>query len=304
MRPEGNWRRLQVFTALVLSTTISACATAPVTLNVTPTGASAPLQYGTKDYPHALAAIMAVMVNEWQLPGVDVSVTLYPSQVSYESGVISELDRNRQRIRQQLNLALNPAREEQALAASKRLAVNSAAVGMYRRVLINEPRVNRLLWTEWVRVLGHELAHTAQIELANDRPAAWDQWLVEGFAEWVGYKIADRLGAESFAKSRAQALNRIARVKGYQTLPSLTQLVDGPSWTAWVQSLGDAATYGQAFIAVDFLVEQKGMAAVIDYFRLYRKLNNRTRNFTAAFGESLDPFDKRFSVSLARQLGG
>jgi len=304
MRPKGNWRRLQVFTALILSTTVAACATAPVTLNVTAASASAPLPYGNKDYPQALAAIMAVMVNEWQLPGVDVAVTLYPSQVSYESGVVSELERNRQRIRQQFNLTLNPAREEDALAASKRLAVNSAAVGMYRRVLINEPRVNRLLWTEWVRVLGHELAHTAQIELANDRPVAWDQWLVEGFAEWVGYKIADRLGAETFAKSREQALNRIARVKAYQTLPSLTQLVDGPSWTAWVQSLGDSATYGQAFIAVDFLVEQKGIAAVLEYFRLYRKLSNRARNFATAFGESLEPFDKRFSVTLARQLGG
>ncbi|HEX9453893.1 MAG TPA: hypothetical protein VGA27_06020, partial [Candidatus Binatia bacterium] len=88
MRPEGNWRRLQIITVLVCGATISACATAPVTLTVTPTSASAAPQYGTKDYPQALAAIMAVMVNEWQLPGVDVSVTLYPSQVSYESGVV------------------------------------------------------------------------------------------------------------------------------------------------------------------------------------------------------------------------
>jgi len=304
MRSGEIWRTLRIIIALVWGATISACATAPVTLTIAANNASSPPQYGSKDYPQALAAIMAVMVDEWQLPGVEVSVTLYPSQVSYESGVVSELERNRQRLRQQFGLALNPAREEEAVLASKRLAVNSAAVGMYRRVLINESRVTRFLWTEWMRVLAHELAHTAQIELANGRVAAWDQWLTEGFAEWVGYKIAERLGAESFAKSREQALNRIAKVKAYQSLPSLSQLVDGRSWTAWVQSLGNSATYGQAFIAVDFLVEQKGLAAVVEYFRLYGKLNNRERNFSAAFGEALGPFDQRFSAYFAHQLGG
>jgi hypothetical protein len=300
---DGIWRTMQIIIALVCAATISACATAPVTLTVAAKGASSPPRYGNKDYPQALAAIMAVMVSELQLPGVDVSVTLYPSQVSYESGVVGELERNRQRLRQRFHLALNRASEEQALLASKRLAVNSAAVGMYRRVLIDEPRVNRLLWTDWVRVLGHELAHTAQIELADDRPVAWDQWLVEGFAEWVGYKVADRLGAEGFATSRKLALDRIATVKAYQTFPSLGQLANNAGWVTWVQTLGDQATYGQAFLAVDLLVEQKGLPAVVEYFRLFGNLNNRERNFMTAFGGSASAFDEKFSTFFARQLG-
>jgi hypothetical protein len=67
--------------------------------------------------------------------------------------------------------------------------------------------------------------------------------------------------------------------------------------------LGPGATYNQAFLAVDFLIEQKGLPAVVEYFRLFGKLDNRERNFTRAFHEPLAEFDDKFSRHLQILLG-
>ena len=90
------------------------------------------------------------------------------------------------------------------------MAVSSAAVGNYRRVIVNGSSLSRTLWPEWVRLLAHELTHSAERELINGRPSSADQWLREGFAEWVGFKVAEVFGAEEFSKSRQNVLTDIA----------------------------------------------------------------------------------------------
>ena len=52
-------------------------------------------------------------------------------------------------------------------------------------------------------------------------------------------------------------------------------------------------------VAIDLIIEEKGMAAVLDYFRKFAKLNNRQRNFSEAFGETLENFNAKFSQYLA-----
>jgi hypothetical protein len=81
-----------------------------------------------------------------------------------------------------------------------------------------------------VRVLAHELTHTAQRELENGGPTASDQWLREGFAEWVGYKVVDTFRAQDFTDSRKRALDSIGTATSYQTFPSLLQLARNPDW--------------------------------------------------------------------------
>jgi hypothetical protein len=285
--------------ALLLS-----CASGPQLLTLSSTdGVVEPPAYGTKDYPKALAAIGSMMARELKLAPVEVSVVLYPTQVSYEQGVIAESERDRERLRQKFASGANQPRNDDGLTAARTMAVSSVAVGMYRKVLVNEWRVGKTPWPEWVRILAHELTHTAERELINGGVSAADQWLREGFAEWVGYKVADRFGAETLSKSREKVLDAIATVKAYQTLPALTQLVNNAQWLTWLRTLGFPATYGQAFIAVDFLIEQKGVAAAVEYFRLFGKLNNRERNFTASFGEPLAAFDKKFSAEFAHGMG-
>jgi hypothetical protein len=279
------------------------CASAPQSITLSSSeGVVEPPTYGNKDYSKALAAIGAAMARDMKLPLVDVVVTIYPSQVSYERGVIGETEQEIERLRQKFATGANQPRNDDGLTVARIMAVSSVAVGMYRKVLVNEWRVGKTPWPEWVRILAHELTHTAERELINGGVSAADQWLREGFSEWVGYKVADQFGAETLSKSREKALDAISTVKAYQTFPVLAQLTSNSEWMTWLQTLGMPATYGQAFIAVDFLIEQKGVEAVVEYFRLFGKLNNRERNFTAEFGEPVAAFDKKFSAEFARRL--
>ena len=263
-----------------------------------------PPPYGTKDYGSALAAIMSVMVRDLNLPAIDGgSVTLYPSQASFEAGVVAQSAESSEQLRKQLGPRAKQVTEAESVLAATTIAVGSNAVGMYKRVLINEWRVVKYPWPEWVRVLAHELTHTAQRELVDGRPTASHHWLTEGFAEWVGYKVVDTFRAQDFTDSRKRALDSIGTATSYQTFPSLLQLARNPDWITWSRTLGRASTYRQAFIAVDFLIEEKGLPAVIEYFRLIAKTNNRERNFVVAFGESLARFDGRFSEHLKVLLG-
>jgi len=275
---------------------LAACASAPriVAIPPVPEAVRAPA-YGSKDYPEVLAAIMSFMVRDLNLPAVEGSVIVYPSQASYETGVVAESEKDLERLRKQLGSLANQLRAEESNLAARRLAVSSVAVGMYKKVLVNEWRAGNYSWSEWLRILAHELTHTAERELVDGRFTVSDQWLREGFADWVGYKVVETFGAEKFAKSRDHALDLIATARAYQNFPSLSQLARNAEWTTWLRNRGHAATYGQALIAVDFLIEQKGLPAIVEYFKLFGKLNNRERNFMAAFGEPLSAFEEKFN---------
>jgi len=95
----------------------------------------------------------------------------------------------------------------------------------------------------------------------------------------------------------------IASAKQFQTLPSLTQMVSGADWQTWNRNLGYVATYSQAFVAVDFLVEKRGLPSVIEYFRLFTKLDNRERNFRTAFGESVSKFTEEVNAYVRELVG-
>jgi len=46
------------------------------------------------------------------------------------------------------------------------------------------------------------------------------------------------------------------------------------------------------------------LPAVVEYFRLFNKLNNRERNFTTASGEAIKTFEEKFDKHLKSLLGG
>jgi hypothetical protein len=299
-----KWLRTLVRIGCAWGIFLTGCIAAPQTLGIpVVTNAVRPPPYGTKDYPAALAAITSVMVRDLQLPAVEGFVTVYSSQASYESGVVAESEQDLARLRQQLGPRANRLNEEEFIFGARRFAVGSVAVGMYKKVLINDWRINKYPWSEWIRVLAHELTHTVAKDLVDGKLTTADQWLHEGFAEWVGYKVVDAFGAENFTLSRKRVLDDIASASYYQTFPSLSQLARNSEWLTWSRTLGRAATYGQALIAVDFLIEDKGVPAVVEYFRVFGKLNNRERNFATAFGEPMASFDERFGKHLQTLIG-
>ncbi|MGE5820627.1 MAG: hypothetical protein ACM37Z_21555 [Deltaproteobacteria bacterium] len=261
----------------------------------------------TSDYPETLAAIVSVMTRDLKLPVAEGIVTFYPNSVALESALVVEYEKEFEQLEKQLE----PKEKERFLAtkaetialSARQRATTAVAVGMYKRVLVNEFIFFRYPWSERVRVLAHELTHTVQRALVDGRVINADLWLVEGSAEWVAYKVLDALNIETFAKDREGNIDVAAKARQYQTFPSLTQLVTGKEWQTWVGNLGREATYNQAFLAVDFLIEQRGFPAVVEYFRLFGKLTNREGNFTRAFGEPLSEFEEKFSQHLQILLG-
>jgi hypothetical protein len=278
---------------------LQGCATGPRVIDIgPPTNKVTSLPYPSNDHKVTLEAITSVMVSELHLPAPTASVTFYPSQASYEAGSLTTAQEDLARLRTELGPIANLLKEEDFLFAAKRSAVSSPAHARYRKILVNESRLSKISWAGQIRLLAHELTHSIEMDLVDGRPTASHQWIREGLAEWVGCKVGDRLGAESFAKGNESALDAIANRKHYQTFPSLSQLAVNSEWIIWSRTLGSPATYGQAFIAVDLLISEKGLPAVINYLRLFKKLNNREKNFTLAFGESTANFETKFTKHL------
>ena len=288
-----------VFLSFACAPLLIACASAPRVIALSPVFDSVrPAVNRSTDYPEALAAIASVMVSDLNLPIVEASVTFYPSQVAYEGGVVAESERDLELLRKQLGARAQQLKEEDVVFAARRSAVSSVAVGMHKRVLVNEWQFVKQPWWERMRILAHELTHTVERAWVGGRLTTWDRWLSEGFADWVGYHVLDRLGAQSLAKSREGIVEAAKNARHFQTFPTITQLVTAVEWITWLRTLGHAATYGQAFLAVDLLVEYKGLPAVVEYFRLFGKLNNRERNFATAFGEPVAKFEDKFNEHL------
>ena len=64
-----------------------------------------------------------------------------------------------------------------------------------------------------------------------------------------------------------------------------------------------AIPYAQAFLATDLLIEQRGLSAVIDYFRRVPNATDLMQNFQAAFGVELATFQHEFTAYLESLLG-
>ena len=68
-----------------------------------------------------MAAIASVMSRDFELPVVDVSVTVYQSQISYESGVVAEAVLDRERLQQRLGSAAKLSPEAEFVDTARRI---------------------------------------------------------------------------------------------------------------------------------------------------------------------------------------
>jgi len=115
-------------------------------------------------------------------------------------------------------------------------------------------------------LFAHELAHVSQSKLragGRGRPA---QWILEGHADWVKFKVLDLLGYRPYAESRDTVVRAaLGSTTPITFFPDLQALASSTAWTQSVNRLGSPATYGQAFLAVDWLVEQYGSAKLMEF---------------------------------------
>jgi len=239
---------------------------------VPPSAAPASLERGLDDYPAALDAIMNAFEQALGLPRADVKLILFPNRRSFEEGL--------------LTTGYPP---ELARSASE-----FAAIGGARAVFVNAGVVDRFDRTRRVQLVAHELVHSLQYRFGGGTRGASEQWLREGFADWVSCRVTAHLGLASIDSLREGVLAPLAGAR-FGLLPApLDKLVTFPQWVD-AQRRYEAPLYAQAFLAVELLIEMRGVPAVIDYFERFKTTKDNEGAFTDAFGLERAAFDKLFS---------
>jgi hypothetical protein len=115
-------------------------------------------------------------------------------------------------------------------------------------------------------LFAHELAHVSQSELRAGGRSRAAQWILEGHADWVKMRVLDLLHYRSYAESRDHIVRTVVASSTPITLfPGLSTLARNSDWVAATNKLGATATYCQAFLAVDWLVERYGSAKVTEF---------------------------------------
>ncbi|HEY6197689.1 MAG TPA: hypothetical protein VI231_03700 [Candidatus Binatia bacterium] len=225
-----------------------------------------PLQ--VKTLPEALAAIVTVCTTDLELPPVEpFYVQLYRDTNSYAT----------------YTGRLAGAREN----APEHKGALSLALPYENRLHINMASVRGQSWGALLRLLAHEYGHNIEYVVAASRTAP--RWVSEGFAEWVGAKVMNGLGWESYASSLGRAERELSRYD--LETPTLSQLETADAWTKISQQAkGRVATYDLAFFAVDKLIAKNGVSAMMDFF-VYK-------DFKAAFGVSPDDFQRAVAKDL------
>lgn len=178
-----------------------------------------------------------------------------------------------------------------SLAPGRAASLAEFAIGVAVPGAILLRRPQRGVAAEWPRLLAHELTHVAQIQLAGgeDGPA---QWIVEGTAEWVAFRVLDHLQPGAWRAQQAAA--RAAAEAYVQTAGGLDleELSSARGFLARHRRAGTLRTYRLAFDLIDDLVGRHGFSALVTYFRSFRDAPDAQRNFVGAFDMSTEQFER------------
>lgn len=227
------------------------------------------------DYRTAAATVASIFERDLGLTPFPVTFQFFPHRDAFEK-------------------ALLDSGYDAALARST--AGTMTAVGGYRGVLLNDAAFSSLPWAGRIALLAHELGHSLQYELGGGRRGTSDQWLREGFAEWLSIRVLEQLDAASMAVVRRER-QRELRGAGRSKAPRLAELVTFRQWVYASERHGPTA-YTLSFLGVDFLLERHGVSAVLGYFKRFASSEDRAGNFRSAFGEDLSSFEAALAARL------
>jgi pyridine nucleotide-disulfide oxidoreductase family protein len=229
----------------------------------------------------ALASIAAIMSRDLGLPPVRAELQFHRDRDAFRDALV--------------RTGYEPAFAQQT-------AQTLVAVSGFRRVFINDAALQDLPMPYRIALLAHELTHTIQYEWGGGTRGTSDQWLREGFAEWVEVEALIALGFTTRQQARATILRRLRQAGVARTLPPLSAMVTFPEWVSLAQKFGEEPIYGYAGIATELLLERHGLAKTIAYFEMFARSSDRLGNFRQAFGEDVQAFADSFRVHLATLL--
>jgi hypothetical protein len=227
-----------------------------------------------------LAAIASTLVGKLGLPlSSPVYAYFYDSEETFEQGLVRDAGANPVTVRDHVRFA--------------------TGVGSAKGIFIRRDKLPKESVVLRAGLFAHELTHVAQAALSGGRRVVAEQWLREGHADWVKYQVLERLGLQSYARSRLVQVREIRRGGGTLTeLPTLTLLSSSRIWVDTRDTQGKSATYAQAFFATEYLIDLRGADAIAAYFRRDQRARDRDAAFEAAFGMPL----QEFAADFARRL--
>lgn len=265
-------------TAAIVATTLMACATSagPQSIRFPETG-TRPVAHidGIFTYASALATIGSLFEQDFGFPPVSALLTFYPDEKAVEAALLA-------------------SGHEPALARDG--AARLRAIAAHGRVIVNESKMLDRAWADRVASLAHELVHCLQYELGGGVRGTSEQWLREGFAEWVALGVLERLRALETGEARQLVLERL-RASDTARAPSFDDMRTFPQWVG-LGGRKSIAPQAQATLAVDLLITQHGIPAVLAYFKRFATAQDPDGNFRAAFGMDRSTFEEAFDATL------
>jgi len=160
------------------------------------------------------------------------------------------------------------------------------ALAEENRFHINMEKAKGRPWSALIRPLAHEYTHNVEYLFSIQRGP---QWIREGFAEWAAARVVHFLGWQNYALSLNRAEREVRRQKVF--LPTLSQLEKSADWAKWAnQPKGGIVTYHLAFLAVDRLIEKRGLPGIINYFK--------SQDFQGSFGIPPRAFETEFASNF------
>ncbi len=275
-------RRLVGPLALAVLVCAAGCSTGRVVVPITLDASALARPAHVKDFSTheaTVRGIAAILTTSLGLPvPPHVTVYVYSSRPVFEQGLIKDARISPVRAAELSDFAIGVGKRGQLL--------------LHRET--NDPRGR-----EWLRLLAHELAHVAQIELAKGEGRA-EQWLAEGMAEWVAFTVLDRLSLDTLGRRRALA-RAAARVHPavMERRLDLDALGSPRGFTLSHLRDGSKSTYQLAFVMTDYLIARAGFDRVVAYFSAFATDADRERAFQDAFAQSREEFGREVADHLA-----
>lgn len=224
-------------------------------------------------YPRALAATLDVLERDLGLPRVQVRLVFLPDRPTFEA------------LLREIGYTPTLARD-----ASDQMI----AVGGHRHILINQERLEGRRWPDRIGLLAHELGHVLQYEWGGGVRGESDQWLREGYADWLEIEVLDALTLVDAKAAHRSARDLLREELDRGPLPSLESLMTFSAWVDAGRGGRGGALYNRSLVAVKFLIDRHGHDAVVEYFRLFSRQQDRSGNFRKAFGEDVRTFEAAF----------
>jgi hypothetical protein len=180
----------------------------------------------------------------------------------------------------------------------------AAGVASQRGLFLRGDYVARMHLVGRAGLFAHELAHVSQTQLREGGRGRAAQWILEGHAEWVKVRVLDLLHYRSYTESRDLVVRTVVgSPTPIKLFPDLQELSRNANWVASTNKLGAPATYCQAFLAVDWLVERYGPAKVTEFLGRFALDSPPPGHWSEVFPISSRQFADEFRVRLENLAG-